>query len=116
MEGFPLFCRRAVITANIIALVSFAWFLHSQAVFFRKLELKRFRGANENSITSFVLCSLSGDVVFFAPRPPPPAPLPVPKVNVVWDKLPSQHCILAPQGPHAVLLVSAWARVCVLGS
>ena len=29
---------------------------------------------------------------------------------------PSQHCILAPQGPHAVLLVSAWARVCVLGT
>ena len=30
--------------------------------------------------------------------------------------IPSQRCILAPQGPHAVLLVSAWARVCVLGS
>ena len=30
--------------------------------------------------------------------------------------IPSQHCILAPQGPHAVLLVSAWARVCVLGT
>ena len=38
----------------------------------------------------------------------------------VWYELgegrPSQHCILAPQGPHAVLLVSAWARVCVLGT
>lgn len=32
------------------------------------------------------------------------------------NRLPSQHCILAPQGPHAVLLVSAWARVCVLGT